>query len=93
MDEPSALRAQIALVDEARRAVAVADSGHAEELLARYARTYPAGALAEDMAVLGVENATRSGQSALAKRRATAFLAAFPLSSHAARMRVLKDQP
>ncbi|HEY3498305.1 MAG TPA: hypothetical protein VGK73_26605 [Polyangiaceae bacterium] len=83
----SALAAELAALDAARSKLGSGDAEGALALLADYSRTYPRGRLALEAEVLRIDALAKSGQSALATRRAEAFLRRHPNSVLASRVR------
>jgi hypothetical protein len=80
-DEPQLIeRARKALASDPRRALA---------LTQEHQRRFPAGALGVEREVIALEALARSGQTAEAKRRATAFEAKYPKSIHLPRVHAL----
>jgi hypothetical protein len=84
----SGLRAQIAMIDAARSALADGSSEHALEILRRYQDKYPAGGFRPEAAALTVEALARLGRIAEARSLAGRFLAEHgggPLADRVAR--------
>jgi hypothetical protein len=83
------VREQLALVDRARKALGLGDVPGALRELDRYDRDFPSGMLSEEVLLLRVEalaaRGDRAGSEALARR----FLAAYPRSVHAGRVRAV----
>jgi hypothetical protein len=76
------------LIERARKALA-ADPRRALALTQEHQRRFPAGALGVERDVIAVEALARSGQTAEARRRATAFEAKYPKSIHLPRVHAL----
>jgi hypothetical protein len=76
------------LIERARKALA-ADPRRALALTQEHQRRFPAGALGVERDVIALEALARSGQTAEAKRRATAFEAKYPKSIHLPRVHAL----
>jgi hypothetical protein len=76
----SELRAERALIDTAQTAVARRDPDAALTTLARHAREFPHGQLAEEREWLTIQALILTGRSDDARARATAFRRAFPQS-------------
>jgi hypothetical protein len=74
-------------VAEARQLLRLGRAGEALSALDEVAREFPNGALAQEREALAVEALRVSGRSAEARARATAFLARYPASPHAASVR------
>lgn len=85
--DPSSLAAEIALLDEARRAQSAGQYAHALAVLARYQREHPHGELRREGDVLRLETLSRSGAQEDAARLARRFLEAFPDDPHATHVR------
>jgi hypothetical protein len=86
---PSALAAEVAILDEARTAVATQRGSRALELLDQYARRFPAGTLNLEATVLRIESLFMTGATSSAAALGHGFLAQHPASTHAARVRRL----
>ncbi len=86
---PSALAAEVRLLDEARDALAATDGPRALDALHRYGRQFPAGTLNLEATVLRIEALFMTGASSQAASLGRDFLAAHPTSTHAARVRRL----
>jgi TolA-binding protein len=87
----TALGPQVAAIDGARRAFAAGDATRALQLVGDYEARYPAGAFTQEAEVLRVEALLRQGDRVGARSAGTRFLAQYPSSPHAARMRALID--
>ncbi|HLK91643.1 MAG TPA: hypothetical protein VKZ18_17255 [Polyangia bacterium] len=86
---PADLRAEIALVDAARSAVAGGASERALALLGRYDTTYPRGTFRPEAAALRIEALAHLGRTAQARALAQKFIAAHadsPLADRVARV-------
>jgi hypothetical protein len=88
-DLVAAAREESRLVGKAREALRAGDARTALSLLAQARERFPAGVLGQERAALGVEASMQSGARAEALESARRFLAAFPNSPHAARVRAL----
>lgn len=88
-DLTAAAREESRLVGAAREALRAGDAGRALELLTDARRRFPGGVLGQERAALGIEALMQSGARAEAAESARRFLAAFPNSPHAARVRAL----
>jgi outer membrane protein assembly factor BamD (BamD/ComL family) len=86
---PSALAAEVRLLDEARDALSANDGPRALDALHRYARQFPAGTLNLEATVLRIEALFMTGASSQAASLGHDFLSAHPTSTHAARVRRL----
>ncbi len=80
---------EVALIAEARNAVARGDQVSANAALDRYAREYPRGALTMDAGVLRVEALVRWGETEKAQRLAKELLGKEPAPAQAGRLREL----
>lgn len=85
----AAAREESRLVGSAREALRAGDARTALALLAQARERFPAGVLGQERAALGIEASMQSGARAEAAESARRFLAAFPNSPHAARVRAL----
>jgi hypothetical protein len=86
---PADLRAEIALVDAARSAVAGGAGERALVLLGRYDRSYPRGTFRPEAAALRIEALARLGRTTQARALAQRFIAAHadsPLADRVARV-------
>jgi hypothetical protein len=88
-DLVAAVREESRLVGAAREALRAGDARAALALLAQARERFPAGVLGQERAALGVEASLQSGARAEALESGRRFLAAFPNSPHAARVRAL----
>jgi hypothetical protein len=86
--EASATWDEPQLIERARKALA-ADPRRALALTQEHQRRFPAGALGVERDVIALEALARSGQTAEAKRRATAFESKYPKSIHLPRVQAL----
>jgi hypothetical protein len=81
------LAAEVALLDRARTALRARDATTAIAALEEYRRTFPDGALLAEAEVVLIEALVQRGDAAAAAERARAFLARFPSSPLARRVR------
>jgi len=88
--EPDLAR-EVALIDEARKALARKDPAAALRALDTHDREMPAGALMPESNVLRIEAALATGDRARAKELADAFLATNPSGPQARRVRALLE--
>lgn len=79
--------AELGAIDGVRAALARGDASGALSRLDGYAKAYPRGRLAVEAEVLRIDALARSGQGAVASKRAEAFLRRFPNSVFASRVR------
>jgi len=86
-DVASSLAAEIALLDDARRAQSAGQFELALTILGRYQREHPHGVLRRESDVLKLETLAKSGEHDEAERLARRFLEAFPDDPHAAHVR------
>jgi outer membrane protein assembly factor BamD (BamD/ComL family) len=87
---------EIAQVDRARRALAEGNAGEAQRLLDEYQHEFPRGRLGQEAVALRVEALLKQGNRGAATALAAPFLAAYPASPAAARVRALlgtRDDP
>ncbi len=87
----SALAAEVARLDTARTSNAVGDYDGTVQLIERYHRDFPDGALAPDADVVALEAVAAKRDQAETARRAALFLSRYPGDPHAARVRWLAD--
>ena len=85
----SRVRQEARLVAEARIALRANRTARAAALLAQVERGFPEGVLRQEREALAIETLTRTGQPRSARERGERFLAAYPGSLHAARVRAL----
>ncbi|WP_437670390.1 hypothetical protein [Sorangium sp. So ce131] len=83
----AALKAELAALDAARKALAGGDAQGALSRLDAYARAHPRGRLALEAEVLRIDALARSGRLDAARQRATTFLRRHPNSVLATRVR------
>jgi len=83
------LSEQIAELDRARAALDGGSPERALRLVDAYEASYPSGALVQEAELLRVEALVRAGNQPDAERAGKRFLAAYPKSPHAARVRAL----
>jgi hypothetical protein len=88
-NQPSSLAEELALLERARRALTNGRPGEARDLLGLHRERFRPAALAEEAAVLRVEVSLAHGERDLAEQAARDFLAAYPRSPHAPRVRSL----
>ncbi|MEP7050754.1 MAG: hypothetical protein ABJB12_10390 [Pseudomonadota bacterium] len=87
----SPLTRELALLEQARRALALHAPPSALQALNDYRAQFPEGSLQAEAAALRVEAVGQAGDRASAQRLARAFLASHPTSPLAARVRALSD--
>ena len=80
------LRDELALVDEASRALSLGRCDEAEQALARYRERFPSGLLRSEIDVISVEAIGMRGDHDRAAARAQRFLSLHPKSPYAARL-------
>jgi len=85
----STLAEQVAAVDRARAALDGHDGAKARKLVDAYEAEYPGGAFTQEAEVVRIEALTRDGNRAEAERAGKRFLATYPKSPHAPRVRAL----
>jgi hypothetical protein len=89
--EPSAdPEAELALLGRAQ-ALLDRDPNGALDVLGEHARVYARGVFIEEREVLALEAESKLGHKALARARAERFMAKFPRSAHARRVRTLLE--
>jgi hypothetical protein len=92
-EQVSALQAQLRLIGAARGALRAGDSGGALRALDEHARRFPAGALAEEVALLRMRALLAAGEGAGARAVGESFLARRPHSPLAGAVRALLGFP
>jgi len=80
------LSAESGLLTQARAELRKGDARGAQQLLNRLQVQFPKGVLGQEREVLAIEVLAAQGNSASAKRRAQAFIAAYPESPHSAQL-------
>jgi hypothetical protein len=88
---PGQLTLELSLLEQARRALAEHSAPRALQVLNDYGTQFPNGSLRAEAAALRVEAFGQAGDRASAQRLALAFLATYPMSPLAARVRALSD--
>jgi outer membrane protein assembly factor BamD (BamD/ComL family) len=83
------LPAEIALLDQARGAVAAGEPARALAILDGYTVRFPRGAMAPEATVLRIEALVKAGDRPAATRFADAFLATAPTSPYTTRIQSL----
>ncbi|WP_437897720.1 tetratricopeptide repeat protein [Sorangium sp. So ce124] len=91
--ETDLLRAESALLTEARAKLRSGDEAGATALLERLRAQFPNGVLRQEREVLAIDVLAARGNTQEAKRRAQAFVKQYPKSPHSAKLRRLLDQP
>ncbi|WP_438007921.1 tetratricopeptide repeat protein [Sorangium sp. So ce321] len=87
------LRAESALLMEARAALRSGDAAAAAAILERLRAQFPKGVLRQEREVLAIDVLAARGNAQEAKRRAQAFIKQHPESPHSAKLKRLLDQP
>jgi TolA-binding protein len=80
---------QIAAVDRARSALDSGEPSRARHLVDSYEAEYPSGTFTQEAEVVRIDALVREGNRAEAERVGKRFLAAYPKSPHASRVRAL----
>ncbi|WP_437531518.1 tetratricopeptide repeat protein [Sorangium sp. So ce726] len=91
--ETDLLRAESALLTEARAKLRSGDVAGATALLERLRAQFPNGMLRQEREVLAIDELAARGNTQEAKRRAQAFVKQYPKSPHSAKLRRFLDQP
>ncbi|WP_437725332.1 tetratricopeptide repeat protein [Sorangium sp. So ce861] len=91
--ETDLLRAESALLTEARAKLRSGDAAAAAATLERLRAQFPNGVLRQEREVLAIDVLASRGNSKEAKRRAQAFVKQYPGSPHSAKLKRLLDQP
>ncbi len=87
------LRAELALIREARQALQADRPTGALEALDAHARAFPRGQMREDREVLRIEALCAAGKAPQARAEVQLFLRAYPRSAHAQRVRAMCVAP
>lgn len=85
----STLPAELALLEQARGAIAAGDPARSLSVLDRYPKRFPQGSMAPEATMLRIEALVKVGDRGAATRTADTFLASDPESPYAARVRSL----
>lgn len=91
--EVDELRAELALIREARQALRAERPEGALEVLDAHMRAFPDGQMREDREVLRIEALCAAGKAPQARAEGRLFLRAFPGSAHAQRVRSICAEP
>ncbi|WP_437279569.1 tetratricopeptide repeat protein [Sorangium sp. So ce375] len=91
--ETDLLRAESALLTEARAALRSGDAAAAAAILDRLRAQFPKGVLRQEREVLAIDVLAARGNAQEAKRRAQAFVKQYPKSPHSAKLKRFLDQP
>lgn len=91
--EVDELRAELALIREARQALHAERPEGALEVLDAHMRAFPDGQMREDREVLRIEALCAAGKAPQARAEVRLFLRAFPGSAHAQRVRSICAGP
>jgi hypothetical protein len=86
---PASLGEQVDSLERARRAIQDGDPVLAERRVDEYEATFPGGSLREEAEALRIDALSARGDTAAARRVAARFLATYPASVHARRLRAL----
>ena len=87
------LSAESALLTEARAYLRNGDANAAQQTLNKLRSKFPKGVLRQEREVLAIEVLSARGNQAAARRRAQAFIAAYPESPHSAQLSRFADAP
>ncbi|WP_437594908.1 tetratricopeptide repeat protein [Sorangium sp. So ce1000] len=87
------LRAESALLTEARSKLRAGDAAGAAAILDRLRAQFPNGVLRQEREVLAIDVLAARGNAQEAKRRAQAFIQQYPKSPHSAKLRRFLEQP
>lgn len=89
----SRLEAEAALLSTARKQLRAGDARGALRSISELESSFPRGQLTQEREVLAIEAAAASGNTALAKRKAQAFIQQHPKSPHNARLERFAEAP
>ncbi len=84
---------ELAMLDEARRAMNAGDPAHARSTLAAYRAKFPNGVMAPEASVIRIDVLERAGEREAATRLASQFLQTDPGSVYVARVRSILARP
>ena len=87
------LSAESALLTQARAELRNGDAAAAQRSLNRLRTSFPKGVLGQEREVLAIEVLAAQGNAEAARRRAKAFILAFPKSPHSAQLSRFADAP
>jgi hypothetical protein len=87
------LNAESALLMQARAQLRSGDTAGAQQSLTRLRANFPKGVLGQEREVLTIEVLAARGNMEAARRRANAFIVAYPKSPHSAQLRRFTDTP
>jgi outer membrane protein assembly factor BamD (BamD/ComL family) len=85
----SDLASQVAALDRARSALRAGDGARARRLVDDYEARYPSGAFVQEAEIVRIEALLAQGDRPAAQTAAGRFLAQYPSSPHASRVRAL----
>jgi TolA-binding protein len=91
--EAASLNDEIAVLEEARRALSTRDYGLALRTLDGYSKRFPRRKMGSEATVLRIETLAAKGDDAAARELGRAFLRATPRSPYAKRVRSLIGEP
>jgi hypothetical protein len=86
-EQERSIRKEVAALKRASSALASGDAALALAVLQDYGARFPAGSLASEAAVLRIQALAQAGNASAARRAAESFLAAYPRSPYAERVR------
>lgn len=85
------LREEIAMLDEARRAISLGEPARALSILDAYVTRFPHGAMAPEAALVRIEALLKAGDRSAAERAAAALTASDPDNPYVSRVHSLLD--
>jgi TolA-binding protein len=91
--EADSLTGELALLEEARRALSAKNYGLALKTLDTYSRSFPRRKMGSEATVLRIETLAAKGDDAQAREIGKAFLRSSPRSPYAKRVRSLIGEP
>ena len=89
----STLDDEVAMIDQARRAIANGDASAALQVVGSYDSKYPGGALSQESTEIRIEALLAQGNRGAAERLAAKFFASHPSSPYVHRIRALLGEP
>ena len=87
------LSAESQLLTRARAELRRGNAGSAQQILEQMRVKFPSGVLGQEREVLSIEVLAARGNTDVARRRARAFIAAYPKSPHSAQLSRFADAP
>ena len=93
VDSPAPVRVEIAMLDQARRALSLGEPARSLSILDAYVERFPRGTLAPEATLVRIEALIKAGDRPAAERAAEALEASRPDNPYGARVRSLLASP